>query len=776
MPSGHGLSGGSLETVERLESLLCGMGGEAVRGLRAGLGVISISTVVRHRRRFENLSLDARKSVLRRYSESSSRHVRWGLRIVLTLLKTAHFDDPRMADHVGCASCVDTPKRIERAPYMQQVTDGREIDEDVELECEVVVVGTGAGGAAIAYELARRGRAVLMLEAGSYHRRDAFDGNPAKAYAERYLAGGATFAIGNVASPVWAGRGVGGSTTINSGTCYRAPERTLSRWRDRYGLSMISSETLAPYYERVESMLEVTPAREDLLNGSARMIARGAAALGLDHGPLRRNAPHCDGQGVCCFGCPTGAKRSTDVSYVPSALRRGAQLITGAAVERVVVEGHRATGVEARLGSGARLRVRAQSVVVAGGALMTPLLLRRSGVLAKSRYLGKNLSIHPATRVLALFDERIDMSRGIPQGYSISSLEGEGILFEGASMPLNAAASAIPWVGDDFMALMASYPHLASFGLMVQDTSRGEVREGPRGTPIIRYDLGRDDLERMHEGIALLAEVFLEAGARRVLPFVHDSPPIESYADVGRLRMRRLRPGDFDVAAFHPLGTCRMGIDPARSCVGPDNETHDTESLYVADGSVVPSSLGVNPQLTIMAMSLRAAETIDARLDRPRPMHRRKAEPKLGFRFAETMSGVWTAHADGITRPLSFTIRARSEALERFARRREARVEGTIDADGLATGRDVVGTLGMDLVVTGRLTYELSFTGDDGARYRFSGHKSFSALSPLHSLTHLPGRLLDDGGKEIGGASVDFDVGADLVGFLRSFELTEVEA
>lgn len=777
LPAGYGIPGGSAETIVRFEQMLHLLGADLSRAVRGALTLIDAASLPLYRGRFSELTLTERQRMLTGWNESGSKQLRWALRMILTPLKAAHFDDDSMFEHVGCRRQVDAPKLIETERWMQGVINGREVEDDLELECEVVVIGTGAGGAAVAYELARRGRAVLMVEAGDYHKRTEFNGRPTLAYSKMYVGRGATVALGNVAAPVWAGRTVGGTTTVNSGTCYRAPERTLNRWGERYGLSMLSRERLDPYYDQVERMLQVTPADPKHLGGSARVIARGAEALGLSHAPLRRNAPDCDGQGVCCFGCPTGAKRSTDVSYVPAALSHGAHLVTAANVDRVVIRHGRACGIEARLRSGRSLRVKADSVVVAGGALLTPLLLRRSGVLRRSRYLGKNLSIHPATKVLALFDEVIDMSRGIPQGYSIHSLHDDGILCEGASVPMDVAAIGVPWVGAEFMHLMANYTHLASFGLMVQDTSRGEVFAGPRGVPIIRYDLNRFDLERMQRGIALIADVFLKAGATRVLPFVHRDAVLSTTADVERLRRRRLAPGDFEVSAFHPLGTCRMGTDPETSCVGPDHEVHDTEALYVVDGSAVPSSLGVNPQLTIMALALRAAETIDVRLDRPqRGIAAPLPEARAGFEFAETMQGSWTRFEDDAERPLSFTIRAQSRSLDSFAQQREVRISGVLSADGLATSRPAEGTLGMDLLRTGRLPYVLSFTGDDGRSYRFVGEKRFQLRAPLFSMTHLPGRLLDDADQEIGAASVDFDFSSDLWEFLRSFALTQVEA
>jgi choline dehydrogenase-like flavoprotein len=301
------------------------------------------------------------------------------------------------------------------------------------------------------------------------------------------------------------------------------------------------------------------------------------------------------------------------VSYVPEALLKGAQLVTAAHVLEVEVVAGRARGVRGRLGSGRSFRVRAEAVVVAGGALMTPLLLSRQAA-TRHPMLGKNLSIHPATKVMAMFDEDIDMSQGIPQGYAIDSYAEEGIMFEGASTPLDVTAIAVPWVGRRFMDVMEQYRHVATFGFMVKDTSRGSVRPGLRGSPLIRYDLNAEDARKMQRGVAILCEMFLAAGAKRVLPFVAGMDEVRAKADIDRLRKLKLAPGTIEVTAYHPLGTCRIGSDPAESVLGPDHEAHAVERLFVADGSAVPSSLGVNPQMTIMAMALRAAEIIDKRL------------------------------------------------------------------------------------------------------------------------------------------------------------------
>jgi choline dehydrogenase-like flavoprotein len=206
------------------------------------------------------------------------------------------------------------------------------------------------------------------------------------------------------------------------------------------------------------------------------------------------------------------------------------------------------------------------------------------------------------------------MQTGIPQGYSIDHFADEGMMFEGASTPLDVTALAIPWIGRRFMDVIESYRNLATFGFMIEDRSRGAVRPGPGGSPLITYNLSAHDTERMVKGLRRVSELFLEAGAKRVMPFLPGAEEIGSRADLDKIDAKKITAADLEITAYHPLGTCRMGTDPRTSVVGPDHETHEVERLYVVDGAAVPTPLGVNPQMTIMALALRAAERIDARL------------------------------------------------------------------------------------------------------------------------------------------------------------------
>jgi len=619
LPNTTFLPGGGAETLGRLKRMMRGMPDDFTKPYKALLWMVELASIPLKGRSFSRLAPEAAAKFLDDWANGRTHLARVSLRAALTPLKYAHFDSPKMFAHVGCRYELDAV--VDEQPrWLEQVMNGREQGDEreptLELEAEVVIVGTGAGGAAAAYELAKRGKAVLMLEEGDYHRRSAFTGRANDMTKLLYRDMGLTIAWGNVGIPIFAGRAVGGSTVINSGTCYRTPEPVFSEWRSEHGLSMYSESSMAPYYQQVESMLGVERAKREHLGGVGRVLERGAKRTGFTHaGPILRNAPDCDGQGICCFGCPTGAKRSTDVSYVPEALKRGAQLLTAAKVETIDIVAGRARGVQGVLRSGRKFRIKAAAVVISAGTMHTPNLLRRNGIGKDNPVLGKNLSIHPATKVLAMFDEVVDQSRGIPQGYTIEDWRDEGIMFEGGSTPFDVTAIGVPYVGKRLMEVMANFVHVATFGIMIKDTARGEVRQGPFNKPLVTYNMNRFDTERMQKAIVKLCEVFLAAGAKKVFPFVAGCHEVTSQKELDDLAKKPLRASDIEVTAFHPLGTCRVGTDPRKSMLGPDHETHEVAGLYVMDGSAIPSSLGVNPQMTIMAMAVRASETLAARLD-----------------------------------------------------------------------------------------------------------------------------------------------------------------
>jgi len=616
MPAGRRLPAAGQPAVDRLDAIFDGLPAGYRMAYEGLMQVFEQLARTRFRRSFSGLTADEQLAFLEAIYERGAFPERQLLRLVLTPLKLAHFDAPDLFERLECAYRRE-PVSEPLPRYMERAFDAAAPDAGLEetIEAEVVVVGSGAGGAAVAAELAEQGLAVVLLEEGDYFRRKDFTGRPMEMLRMMYQSMGLTGTVGNCFIPVPLGRCVGGTTTINSGTCYRIPERVLRKWRQDYGLADFTLEALAPYYSKVETIICATPADPKLVGGIGDVVARGCERLGYrDHGPLLRNAPDCDGSSLCCFGCPTDAKRSTNVSYVPLALRYGANLFYNAPVERILVEGGRAVGVEARAGTG-RLTIRAPVVVVACGTVGTPALLMRQGLANSSGQLGRQLSIHPAVGIFGLFEDEIRGCQSIPQGYGLEDFHDEGLLFEGAFVPPDLGAASVTFFGPRYTEVLERFNNVGYFGFMIEDTSRGRVRLGPGGQPVMTYVMNDHDVARLKRGMEILMRIFMAAGAEAVFPQMAGFSEVVDMRDVERFRRVRHRARDFDLTAHHPLGTCHMGTDPRSSAVGPTHEVHDLPGLSICDGSAVPSSIGVNPMMTIMAMATRAAKYVAQRVE-----------------------------------------------------------------------------------------------------------------------------------------------------------------
>lgn len=587
-------------------------------GLAAGLGTLEWSHWLRHGRRFSEASLAERQRELESLSRSE-----WAgplLRALSVPWRAAYALDDTHQQRLNLHAGLRVPTAVERQRWQQQVTAVEDLDAVSEIEADVVVIGTGAGGAAAAHALASRGCAVVILEEGRYHDRQDFTGRLTDMIPRLYRGNGATVALGNAVIPVPVGRSVGGTTTINSGTCLRTPPGILRRWRTE-GLRDLTDEAMDPWFSHVESVLKVQRAEVRFVGELARVVGKGAAALGFrDAHPLMRNAEGCDGQGLCQFGCPTDAKQSTNVSFIPRALQAGAFLFTGLKAGELLRNGQRVQGVVAE-GTGAdgikrRLTVRASQVIVAAGTFFTPLFLQDNGV--RSPWLGRNLSLHPAGAVTGYFPDReFDNSNRIPQGFGVADLADEGILFEGGTPPLAAHGLLNPYAGRDFVEYTERYQNTAWFGFMIRDESRGRVSKGLHpDVPFIRYSMNGRDFARFRKGLHTLAAMLLEGGAAHVeFPGFRRFPRVRSRQELDKVLDASIRPRHFAISAYHPLGTARLGADPTRGVCDPDHRVHGWEGLYVMDGAAVPSSLGANPQVTIMALASRAADRLAQRIN-----------------------------------------------------------------------------------------------------------------------------------------------------------------
>jgi choline dehydrogenase-like flavoprotein len=594
-------------TFDRAEELVSELHPTLARAWNLALRALDAAAVAYTGRPFHALGAREQDELVTRWQRDPV--LRSPLGLAALVYKFVHFDRRDVYGKLGGQLNVVTS--LEQPRWLSQVHRADAWKEG-DLECDVVVVGTGAGGGVVGRELADRGHAVVFLEEGEHHRRDAFDGSSVTAHKRFYRA---AFSVGNAPMPIFVGRLVGGSTAINGGTCLRAPSWMLDRWCEELGTDELSPAQMTPLYERVERILQVEPSPRDKIGPIADFISRGCDALGWSHMAVPRNAPGCDGKGFCDFGCRTDARLGTNLSYVPAALGQGALLLTEARADRVIIEGGRAVGVEAVTPTGRTVRVRARAVILAGGTLPTPLLMLGQGIGNSSGQLGRNLSLHPSTGFAAVTEERIGGPGHIPQGYGCDEFLRDGILMLAAQPDYNVSGVIFPLVGQRLMEAVDQIDHMASFGLLVRDThASGRVWRDVAGVPAVTYNLDPRDVSLMHDAMVHAAEMCHAAGARRIYPFVVGHTPLDSAADLEAFRRERLAPSDFVWTSYHPLGTCRMGRDPKTSVVDLDHAVHDVPGLYVVDGSTVRGPIGVNPQMTIMAMATRAAARISERI------------------------------------------------------------------------------------------------------------------------------------------------------------------
>jgi choline dehydrogenase-like flavoprotein len=607
IPGSAAIPGADETTVSRANDVVNAFHPGLAKSWRVAQASLAAAAIVRTGRTFSALSAARQEALLGQWQ--SDPVLRNALGLVALAYKFVHFDQPAVYGAMG--GKLNLVNGLESPRWLRQIHRGQDCQFD-DIECEVVVVGTGAGGAVVGRELADRGFAVVFVEEGVHHRRDAFDGSSVRAH-QRFYRG--AFSVGNAAMPVFMGRLVGGSTAINGGTCLRAPPWELDRWCEETETDEFSLDSMRPHFERVEGVLEVQASERSRIGPIADVMSRGCDALGWSHFAIPRNAPGCDGSGFCDFGCRTDARRGTNISYVPAALEKGALLLTELRAEQVLLERGRAVGIQAIAGDGRSIRVRARAVILAGGAIPTPLLLLRQGIGNASGQVGRNLSTHPSGGFSAIFDHEIRGHAHIPQGYACDEFLRDGMLITAAQPDLNIAATVLPFVGRRLMEVMSRIDHLAYFALLVRDAKpNGRVWQDVGGLPAITYNIGSEDIERMRQAMIRTGEMCLAAGAKRLHPTTLKMRELTGVRDLDTFRKTALSPSDVIWTSYHPLGTCRMGRDPGASVVDTSHQAHDVPGLFVVDGSTVPGPLGVNPQLTIMAMATRAAQKIAERL------------------------------------------------------------------------------------------------------------------------------------------------------------------
>jgi choline dehydrogenase-like flavoprotein len=459
---------------------------------------------------------------------------------------------------------------------------------------DIVIVGSGAGGGVVAGELAQRGCDVLLLETGRHLTAVDFARWEAKATHDlfwplrfAYLPDGDVVAF-------LAGRCVGGTTTINSKVALRAHEKDVAKWHPETGLTNergepFSRADLDPYYDRVEQRLGVRERRD--WQKCVITVEAGFRALGHDLEPCTAytdgNCMHC---GSCLQGCPTNAGKSTMNTYIADAWARGLlELRPESWVDRVLLDGGAATGVEYTDAAGERHTVRADTVVVAGGALNTPQILKRSGLDAPA--IGKNLGLHPVRLVYGLFDEPQDAHMTYPVSSHCMAYQHDedgGYVIEASTIqdPISFATTLRdedgPMWGPRLTEAVGKFRHWIGLLAMVNDENNAEVVVDESGMEHFDVDFNERELGRIEASFAFSREVLQAAGATQVCWT--------------------------GLSSTHVQGSCRMGDDPERSAVDRNGKMHGVDGLYVGDGSLVPRTLSVNPSLTIMALATRLAD------------------------------------------------------------------------------------------------------------------------------------------------------------------------
>lgn len=487
---------------------------------------------------------------------------------------------------------------------------------DLRLRCEVVVVGSGPGGAVVAKELAEAGRDVVLLEEGPPLGRDDFVQEAGESMQRTLREGGTRAARGNPITPTMQAIALGGGSLINSAICARPPDWIFDKWHRRTGVEGITREVLDPHFDRVEAQLGVEPTPEAVQGERNRRFKVGCEALGMSCEPTWRNVQHCRGCAECFTGCRNSAKKSTDVTYVAAAIGSGARVYTSIRVEGVTASGRRATGVRGRIvepftwKATGRVTVEAKLVVLAAGCVGTPLILLRSGLANRSGWVGRDLRFHPGLAIMAIFSDPIEPWKGATQGYHSVDYLGEGLKFEVLWSPPAVLATRLPGCGHAYQDHLLRYDHMAPYDVIcAADDSSGSVRlRRDSHNPDLTWDFAQTDFEIMQKGLGILSDICWAGGAEAILPGLNGiGEVLRSPGEAEIIRNHRLRPKDTITASNHAFCTTRMSTDPAKGVVDELGRCHDLDNLYVADTGIFAASSGVNPMLLCMALADRIA-------------------------------------------------------------------------------------------------------------------------------------------------------------------------
>jgi choline dehydrogenase-like flavoprotein len=499
------------------------------------------------------------------------------------------------------------------------IITGDQINADLKLSAEVCVIGSGAGGAVIAKELAEAGRDVILLEQGGHYTKDDFTQREDEMMPLLYEDMGQRMTT-DQSIAILQGRNVGGSTVHNLCYCFRTPEPILEKWRRENGVQAMSYADLVPSFERVERMLKVKPIEPQQVNTLNNKIREGCERLGYRGFVTNHNRENCTQSGFCLLGCPFDAKQSMLITYVPAAVTAGARLYANCPVRRLVSEAGRVRRVEGEVVDGLnrprhRFTVEAQVVVLCAGAINSPALLQTSGINRNGR-VGQDLHLHPSVLLSGVYDQDIYGYRGIPQSYYVDQFidlerdpDSGYILMPVYGFPV-MTATQLPGFGSAHYQFMRNYHRMVGILVLLHDQSRGTVRADRGGRPQISYALDPREGALMAEGMKHCAEILFASGATQVMAPYARPVVLEPGDDPAVFETLGVHQGDIPIASTHPQSTCAMGEDPRRAVVNSYCRSHELANLFVCDMGVFPSSLGAPPQISTAAIADRTAQYI----------------------------------------------------------------------------------------------------------------------------------------------------------------------
>lgn len=506
------------------------------------------------------------------------------------------------------------------------VRDASTFTGPVTLEADVLVIGSGAGGGTTAEILAHQGLKVLLVEEGPLKTSDDFkDMREARAYGELYQEGtGRTTSDGAIT--ILQGRSVGGTTTVNWTSSFRTPDGTLAHWAERHGVKGWSAEAAQPWFAERSERLGIAPWAMPP-NANNAVLQRGCEKLGWEWHVIPRNVRGCWNSGYCGYGCPVNAKQSMLVSTIPGALAKNATLVHHLRVEKLLFAGDRVSGVEARAldracvtPSGVQVRIKAAQVVLAGGAINNPALLLRSKTPDPYSRIGQRTTIHPVVFTFATLPEPVEGYYGAPQSIASDHFQWQGDFdtapgFKLEVPPIYPALilSMTGHIGEQLVQDASALPRLNAMLALVRDgfheqSVGGQVKIDDAGNPVFDYDVSDYVFRGFKKALLHMAELQFAAGAEKVLAAHLDSHWLDSWpkakAEITELAMKKFR---LAIGTAHLMGGCAMGSDVRQSVVDSFGQHHQVENLHIIDGSVFPTSIGANPQLSIYALAARNA-------------------------------------------------------------------------------------------------------------------------------------------------------------------------